>query len=97
MKNVNTEVNVDTAADRAAIKAEMERLRAENNRLLTQQRTGNAGLVRVSDKGACSFYHGGKFPVTLYPGQWLFLLDNADKIRAFITANESKFAVKPVK
>lgn len=50
--------------------------------------------LKVSEKGALSLYGMGRFPVTLYRGQWERLLDNADAIRAFITANDTLLAVK---
>ena len=50
--------------------------------------------IKVSEKGALSLYGMGRFPVTLYRGQWERLLDSADAIRAFIAANEALLAVK---
>ncbi len=50
--------------------------------------------MKVSDKGALSVYGLGRFPVTLYRGQWERLLATADDIKAFITANASLLAVK---
>jgi hypothetical protein len=45
------------------LKAELERLRAENARL---KNTSAGGLsVKVSEKGAVSLYGMGRFPVTL--------------------------------
>jgi hypothetical protein len=41
-----------------------------------------------------SVYGMGRFPVTLYKEQWLKLLDLADDIRAFITANDAKLKAK---
>ncbi len=75
------------------MKAELERLRAENERL-KQQRTGRATGLKVSEKGGVSVYGLGRFPVTLYKEQWLKLLDMADEIRAFIKDNESKLKTK---
>ena len=64
------------------LKAELERLRAENEAL----RTKSSGPVsmKVSEKGGVSVYGLGRFPVTLYQEQWVKLLDMADQIRAFI-------------
>jgi hypothetical protein len=74
------------------LKAELERLRAENNAL---KKTSAKGLsLKVSEKGAVSVYGMGRFPVTLYKEQWLKLLDLADDIRAFITANDAKLKAK---
>ncbi|HXJ33190.1 MAG TPA: hypothetical protein VMS22_04050 [Candidatus Eisenbacteria bacterium] len=72
--------------------AELERLRAENERLKKAQ--GRGGSLRVSEKGGVSVYGLGRFPVTLYKEQWLRLLDMADDIRAFIRDNESRLKVK---
>jgi hypothetical protein len=74
------------------MKAELERLRAENERL--KQRSGRAVSMKVSEKGGLSIYGLGRFPVTLYKEQWAKLLDMADDIRAFIQENESKLKTK---
>jgi hypothetical protein len=74
------------------MKAELERLRAENERL--KQRGGRATSMKVSEKGALSVYGLGRFPVTLYKEQWVKLLDVADDIRAFIKLNEAKLKTK---
>jgi len=72
--------------------AELERLRAENERL--KNRSARGGSLRVSEKGGVSVYGLGRFPVTLYKEQWVRLLDMADDIRAFIKENEAKLKVK---
>ena len=36
--------------------------------------------MKVSEKGAVSIYGLGRFPVTLYPEQWLKLLEMADTV-----------------
>jgi hypothetical protein len=75
------------------LKAELERLRAENERL--KNRGGRGASLRVSEKGGVSVYGLGRFPVTLYKEQWIRLLDMADDIRTFIAENEGKLKVKP--
>lgn len=72
------------------MKAELERLRAENAAL----KSGGNLRLKVSEKGGVSLYGMGRFPVTLYKEQWLKLLDMADEIRAFIKANDSKLKTK---
>lgn len=74
------------------LKAELERLRAENERL-KQSKTRSVSL-KVSDKGGLSVYGLGRFPVTLYKEQWSKLLDMADEIRAFIKENDAKLKTK---
>jgi len=74
------------------MKAELERLRAENQRL--KQRGSRTMSMKVSEKGALSVYGLGRFPVTLYKEQWGKLLDMADDIRAFIEENKDKLKTK---
>ena len=69
------------------VKAELERLRAENAALKSRGQRGVS--LRVSEKGGVSVYGLGRFPVTLYKEQWARLLDMADEIRAFIRENEA--------
>jgi hypothetical protein len=74
---------------------EMERLRAEVDRL---KRTQSRGIsLKVSEKGGVSVYGMGRFPVTLYKEQWIKLLDMADEIRAFIAANDAELKSKQQK
>ncbi|HTP25265.1 MAG TPA: hypothetical protein VMK12_06325 [Anaeromyxobacteraceae bacterium] len=76
----------------ADLKAELERLRAENASLKAR---GNKGIsMKVSEKGALSVYGLGRFPVTLYQEQWLKLLELADDIRAFIKEHEGRLKKK---
>jgi hypothetical protein len=72
--------------------AELERLRAENERL--KKAASRGGSIRVSEKGGVSVYGLGRFPVTLYKEQWLRLLDMADEIRGFIRDNDDKLKAK---
>lgn len=68
------------------LQAEIERLRAENEKLKKPSR-GQTSL-KVSEKGALSVYGLGRFPVTLYREQWEKLLAMSDEIRAFIQEND---------
>jgi hypothetical protein len=70
------------------LKAELERLRAENEALRTK-RSGSVSM-KVSEKGGVSVYGLGRFPVTLYQEQWVKLLDLADQIRAFIRDHQGE-------
>lgn len=74
------------------LKAELEKLRAENAAL--KARGGKAVSLKVSEKGAVSVYGLGRFPVTLYQEQWLKLLDLAEDIRAFIKENDGRLKKK---
>ena len=74
------------------LKAEVERLRRENEAL--KQRTVRGVSLKVSEKGGVSVYGLGRFPITLYQEQWTKLLDMADQIRAFIAEHVSELKKK---
>jgi hypothetical protein len=71
---------------------ELERLRAENERL--KKRSSRGVTMKVSEKGGLSVYGLGRFPVTLYKEQWIRLLDMADDIKTFIRENEAQLKSK---
>jgi hypothetical protein len=77
--------NSDLQAQIAALQAENDRLKAARNSKLS---------LKVSAKGAVSVYGMGRFPLTLYSGQWSRLFEMVDQIKAFIEANKDKLAVK---
>jgi len=74
------------------MKAEVERLRAENEAL--KKATSKGLTLKISEKGGLSVYGLGRFPVTLYKEQWTKLLEMTEEIRAFIKANDSKLKSK---
>jgi hypothetical protein len=74
------------------LKAEIERLRAENDKL--KNKSVRALSLKVSEKGGVSLYGVGRFPVTLYKEQWRKILDMAPEIEAFIKENESRLKAK---
>jgi hypothetical protein len=74
------------------MKAEVARLKEENERLKARQ--SRAISLKVSEKGGLSVYGLGRFPVTLYKEQWTKLLDMADDIRAFLKENDSRLKSK---
>ena len=75
------------------LRAELERLKAENAQLKNQRVRGVS--LKVSEKGGVSVYGLGRFPVTLYKEQWTKLLSMAEEIRTFIRENEPKLKAKP--
>lgn len=75
------------------LRAEIERLKAENESLKTKPGRGTL-TMKVSEKGALSVYGMGRFPVTLYKEQWLKLLGIADEIKKFISENDSRLKTK---
>lgn len=77
------------------LRAELERLRAENEQLKSAGRRGVS--MKVSEKGALSVYGLGRFPVTLYPEQWETILEMGPQIRRFIEENTSRLKWKAPK
>jgi hypothetical protein len=73
------------------VKAELERLKTENEAL-------EAAINRCideSERKRCGFrLRIGRFPVTLYQEQWNKLLSMADEIEQFIADNQNKLKVK---
>ncbi len=74
------------------LKAELERLRKENESLKKGAASGIS--MKVSEKGALSIYGMGRFPVTLYKEQWIKLLDMESDIRTFIASNDARLKTK---
>ena len=70
------------------LRAELERLKAENEAL--RNRRSGAVSMKVSEKGGLSVYGLGRFPVTLYQEQWVKLLDLSDDIRAFFKDHQAE-------
>lgn len=74
------------------LRAELERLRAENEALKTK---GPRGLsLRVSEKGGVSLYGIRRFPVTFYADEWEKILGMADEIRRFSEENAGQLKRK---
>lgn len=84
--NFNREDNNTILAMIATLKAENEALKAK----VKPKATG----MKVTEKGGVSVYGLGRFPVTLYKGQWESLLAKAEEIKAFLEANKDKLSVR---
>ena len=69
-------------ADQEDLKAELDRLKAENEQLKSRYTRGVS--LKVSEKGGVSVYGLGRFPVTLYREQWVRLLERTDDLKAFM-------------
>ncbi len=76
------------------LKAELERLRAENESLKKSSPARGTLSMKVSEKGALSVYGLGRFPVTLYKEQWKKLLGISDEIQKFIGDNDAALKTK---
>jgi hypothetical protein len=81
-----------------AERIELETLRGMKAKLEAQAiAKANHVTLKVSTKGALSFYGLGRFPVTLYRSQWEKLIANVESVKTFIEANSATLAVKPAK
>ncbi len=80
-------------SDDQELRAEVERLRRENE-LLKQKQSPRGVQLRVSQKGAVSLYGLGRFPVTLYREQWERVLGMAEEIRQFIADHDGELKKK---
>ena len=74
------------------LRAELERLRAENEALKSKQTHGLR--LQVSQKKGVSLYGIRRFPVTFYADEWEKILGMAGEIRAFIRENKGELKRK---
>lgn len=70
------------------MRAELERLRAENEALKAQKTRERR--LKVSEKGGVSVYGIRRFPITFYADEWETLLGMSDEIRKFIRDHEGE-------
>ena len=80
------------AAEDAEMRAELDRLRAENEAL--KSRDPKALRLQVSKKGCVSIYGIRRFPLSYYADEWDLILGMADEIREFIQQNEGSLKRK---
>jgi hypothetical protein len=75
---------------------QIAQLQAENEALKAKATARQVITCKVSDKGCLSVYGLGRFPVTLYGGQWLRLLDSATvkAIKDYIEVNRDSMSWK---
>ena len=76
------------------LKAELDRLKAENEALKAGRKATGGMSMKVSEKGAVSVYGLGRFPVTLYKEQWEKLLGAGEEIKRFIHDNDGALKKK---
>ncbi|MBW2273400.1 MAG: hypothetical protein JRG96_09030 [Deltaproteobacteria bacterium] len=74
------------------LRAELERLRAENETLKAQKK--EVLRLQVSQKGAVSLYGIRRFPVTFYADEWDLILGEGEAIRAFVQENSEQLKRK---
>ena len=77
-----------------SLRAELEKLKAENAALKSAKPMRGTISMKVSEKGALSVYGLGRFPVTLYKEQWKKLLEKKEDILEFIQDNDDALKTK---
>jgi hypothetical protein len=90
-ETITAAVAVDSTA---SLKAEIDALRAENAALLARKASPSRISAKVSEKGALSVYGLGRFPVTLYAGQWERLIENIAVVKRALVDHGSELARK---
>ncbi len=74
------------------MRAELERLRAENEGLKAKR--PQEMRLQVSQKGAVSLYGIRRFPITFYADEWDIILGMADEVRTFISQHDTELKRK---
>jgi hypothetical protein len=74
------------------MQAELERLRAENERLKSTK--SRELRLQVSQKGAVSLYGIRRFPITFYADEWDTVLGMANEIQGFISKHADELKRK---
>jgi hypothetical protein len=86
-------------AEQQMLLDQLAALQAENAALKAQTAARGTGAItfKVSEKGAVSVYGMGRWPVTLYAGQWRKLMSDESRqaLEAFMQANADKLSEKP--
>jgi hypothetical protein len=71
--------------------SEIEALRAELAEAKAKLAAKTQIRFKVSEKGGLSVYGLGRFPVTLYIGQWERLIEAMPELQAFAKAHNAEF------
>ncbi len=74
------------------VRAEIERLRAENAAL--RAKSERSTRLQVSAKGGVSLYGLRRFPITFYMEEWERILGMSDQILNFIRENQAQLKKK---
>jgi len=75
------------------LRAEVERLRSENEALKTKG-GGQTLRLQVSAKKGVSLYGIRRFPVTFYADEWETILGMSDDIKAFVAEHSAELKRK---
>jgi hypothetical protein len=78
-----------------SLQAQIEALRLENEKLKAKAMNRQTLTFKISqEKGCLSVYGLGRFPVTLYGGQWLRLAKAIPDLVTFIEDNRDQMTWK---
>jgi hypothetical protein len=80
--------------DPKSMMEELERLKAENEKLKSGRKGPGEVTFKVSAKGALSVYGLGRFPTTLYKEQLERLLAKVEDLKRFIKDNEPRLRTR---
>ncbi len=78
----------------AQMQARLDALEARNAELEEAVTKRSTITLQVSQKGALSVYGLGRFPVTLYKGQWKRLIEVIPDIESYMVKNDAKLQEK---
>ncbi len=84
-EGLNRKPNGQATPSYEELLAEIERLKAAQQASLK---------LKVSEKGAASLYGLGRWPVTLYRGQWERLLAAKEEIETFLQDHAAELSTK---
>lgn len=89
-----SEINGRILPDQTQGNTELLGIIAELQAKLARATKPRKTTLKVTEKGGLSMYGLGRFPITLYRGQWERLLDAAEEIKSFIADNAEHLTVK---
>ena len=90
MSNFDNVLDTLTPEQRAAVEAELTKRKPAGR---STDAVGSLN-VRVSEKGAISFYGFGRFPITVYAKALLQILAEADTIRQYLVDHKDTIVWK---
>ena len=81
-------------SDQGDLIAQINALKAENDKLKAKAAARSTLSFKVSEKGAVSIYGMGRFPVTLYASQYDRLVKQWDDLAVFVKDNRHLLTTK---
>ena len=97
MSEINTMTVEQMAAEMAKLKAENESLKHKAKTKDGRHVTANGLTLAVGKAGGLSIYGLGRFPVTLFKGQWERIINASSDIQEYLNSPANVFAEKAKK